>query len=99
MDRDPDALRGCYSRQSYTQTLEQGLLPHWQPSQLFMHNNARMYTAHSVRNFLTTHQITLLSWPAYSPDLNPIEHLWWSFKRNMNRFYPKYYNYSNTQER
>ena len=52
-----------------------GLLPSYRTSQLFVQDNARIYTSRVVRTFLADHQITTLDWPAYSPDLNPIEHL------------------------
>jgi len=40
-------------------------------SWIFHHDNAPAHTALSVREFLTTKQITVLEHPAYSPDLAP----------------------------
>ncbi|GFU24776.1 cubilin [Trichonephila clavipes] len=43
---------------------------------LFMDNNARPHHANIVDECLQSEDITRMDWLAYSPDLNPIEHVW-----------------------
>ncbi|GFV41648.1 DDE_3 domain-containing protein [Trichonephila clavipes] len=43
---------------------------------LFMDDNARPHRANIVDECLQSEDITRMDWPAYSPDLNPIEHAW-----------------------
>ncbi|GBM53270.1 hypothetical protein AVEN_128435-1 [Araneus ventricosus] len=40
-----------------------------------LHGNARLHTAIRVRHFLTTHKVTVLEHPPYSPDLAPADFL------------------------
>ena len=42
----------------------------------FQQDNARPHTARLTTAFLQQHNVRLLPWPAVSPDLSPIEHLW-----------------------
>jgi hypothetical protein len=53
---------------------------------IFQQDNARVHTAIVVQNYLKRSNIKLMTWPANSPDLNPIEHVWAFMKRKLDQY-------------
>ena len=43
---------------------------------ILMHDNARPHVARICLQFLNRNNVNVLPWPAVSPDMNPIEHIW-----------------------
>ena len=41
-----------------------------------MRDNARPHVARICQQFLNRNNVNILPWPAVSPDMNPIEHIW-----------------------
>ncbi|GFT63811.1 transposable element Tcb2 transposase [Trichonephila clavipes] len=46
------------------------------PGAIFQLDNARPHVEKAVRDFCSAQHMQLLLWPAYSPDMSPIEHVW-----------------------
>lgn len=71
-----------------TEVLEQYVMP-FAPfigeEFLLMHDNARPHVANEVQVYLNEIGVRTLRWPARSPDLNPIEHIWDELGVNIRR--------------
>uniref|UniRef100_A0A3Q3FZ92 Transposase Tc1-like domain-containing protein n=1 Tax=Labrus bergylta TaxID=56723 RepID=A0A3Q3FZ92_9LABR len=55
------------------------------PGFLLMQDNARPHVAGVCQQFLQDEGIDAMDWPAYSPDLNPIEHIWDVMSRSIHQ--------------
>jgi len=60
---------------------------------LFQQDNAKIHTAKLMLLFFECYTVPLESYPAYSPDLNPIEHVWTLLKRQLRVDYRDLINY------
>ena len=58
---------------------------------LLLWDNDRKYKSEMSRDYYIENKVQLLEWPAFSPDLNPIEHFWANIKYKLgSNVYKKY---------
>jgi transposase len=82
MERDPNTERNGYTAQSYIDALAVGLLPTYRTGEGFMQDNARIHKARLTMSLFEENDVRLVDFSTYSPDLNPIKHIWWALKEN-----------------
>ena len=70
-------LNGTLTGQRYiNEVLQPVVLPFVQHHIVLQDDNARPHQARIVQQFLQQNNVDHLNWPARSPDLSPIEHVW-----------------------
>ena len=89
LDGDPNSAKGGVTsfviRDLYTYFLPEIMVEGGE----FMHDGASVHTARIIRTLLAEMQIRVMKWPAFSPDLNPIENLWALMKAEIYRLHPE----------
>ena len=58
----------------------------------FQQDNARPHSARLTQEFLAENNVNVMHWPANSPDLSPIEHLWDQLKTALSKRQPPSHN-------
>jgi transposase len=91
---DPESARGGVTGRRILAVLKE-TLPTMiiRPGMYFAHDNGPTFKARIVQNWLrefaAEHALTVVTWPAYSPDLNPIENCWDVLKKALEKQHPE----------
>ncbi len=88
----------CFLKSIVNAAIYQFVLEHFMPPSadklygdadfIFQQDLAPAHTAKGTKSWFNDHGVTVLDWPANSPDLNPIDNLWGIVKRKMRDIRP-----------
>jgi hypothetical protein len=80
-------LVGRQAPRHYIWTVSDCVLPfahlHYGHDFLYQQDNSSIHMSRETRQFLAEQNVSLMEWPARSPDLNPIENVWAAMSREI----------------
>jgi hypothetical protein len=85
-------VEGKMNADQYVSILEDHMLPSLEESRIseeeiiFQQDNDPKHTSKKAKKWMEDNNITLLDWPAQSPDISPIEHQWFHLKRKLEEY-------------
>ena len=89
----PFEYKGYTDTPLFVHWIEEHLCPNLQKGECVIMDNFSGHKAPEVREAIEKAGCTLLYLPAYCPDLNPIEHCWANFKRNLRKIIKTFENF------
>ena len=85
-------VQGKMDAEQYCEILEDGLVESFEKlemeeeERIFQQDNDPKHTSKRAQKWFEDNNIQVLSWPAQSPDISPIEHLWVHLKKKLNEY-------------
>ncbi len=78
----PFVFIGSCIREIFEKYLEAVLLPTLAPKSIIIMDNATFHKGGNIEKLVKQFDCSIIYLPPYSPDLNPIEHFWFTIKNN-----------------
>ena len=72
--------------ESYCEILNTHLKPFYKKDMIFIQDNAPAHSAKTAKTWFTENNISIKKHPPKSPDLNPIETIWYIMKSKMESY-------------